>query len=725
MTDEIILVGKPEYILFRNDSTFYTVMKFRIEDEREKLIIATGILPDRPAIDFLYRIYGNYVEHPKYGMQFKIEMIERPLPNEADSAIRYLCGVQFPGIGKKTAQKIVSLLGDDCLNQIREDPSVLYTIPGLSEDKIEIIRQGIQKEDEGMGELVRFLNVQGVGMRNLVLLNRVYGASALQKLKEDPYRVIEECDGFGFRTADRIAMTLGFEPDDERRLTAMMSTVCMNLCVSSGDSYCLKEELFARFRKEAGQDDCDPDIYLSRAAEKKQLVIEENRIYPVSQYESEQTIASFLKGFPYVPIDRYEPDDLEKELELLQKKMGMVYDPCQTDAIRKFFESPFMILTGGPGTGKTTVVKAFVTLFRTLYPGSTVLTAAPTGRAAKRLAELTDSESMTIHSMLKWDLETNSFGVTENEPLSADLLIIDEFSMVDDWLFANLLKASYHIRRICVIGDEDQLPSVSPGSVLRDLIACEQFPLVRLDHIHRQKQGSDVISLAHQIARRDVDFSALQNDVRFFDCPLEEIRRMILQIVDNALEKGYSMNDVQVISPTYKTAAGIDVLNNALQECFNPPEKGKREIRVGYMVFRVGDKILQLKNQPDDDVYNGDIGILESIEEASETENHQAVVTVRFEDIYVDYSGDTLNNISLAYCISVHKSQGSEYPIVVMPVSRAFSFMLQRKLLYTGCTRARQSLVLLGDREAFMNGISAEERHVRRTTLKERICNEG
>ena len=356
-----------------------------------------------------------------------------------------------------------------------------------------------------------------------------------------------------------------------------------------------------------------------------------------------------------------------------------------------------------------------------MYPEYTVLCAAPTGRAAKRLAEVTGTSAATVHSILQWDLESNSFGKNEDDPIQCDMLIVDEFSMVDTWLLYNLLKASGPVRKMCFIGDDHQLPSVGPGCVLRDMIASKTIPVCRLQYIYRQKNGSEVTALAHAVNEGNPDLSLYTNEVTFIDCPGSFIRNAVLDAVRGEMEKGYKLDDIQVLSPMYNGSAGIHVLNNALQECFNPPAPAKKEYRYGYLIFREGDKILQLKNQPDDDVYNGDIGILEEVEDARHSEDRQPTLYVSFQGNVVEYKPDTMDQITLAYAITVHKAQGSEYPVIIMPFSRQHRYMLQRKLIYTALTRARRELILIGERDAFEQGVRIKEYYTRQTTLCERL----
>lgn len=721
MKEELVKINaKVVHVVYHNEDNFYTVLRLKLNDENEKSLTATGFIQNIEP-DILYNFYGQYVEHAKYGMQFNIQSYEKPLPSEREGIIRYLSGIQFPGVGQKTAKKIVEYLGDDCLSMIRNDLSVLDEL-NLSQKIIDSIRDGLAQEDSSMEELIQFLNVHGIGIRNIIRLNKAYGKEALEKLKENPYRVIEECDGFGFLTADKIAKSIGVEDDDPRRMYAYLISLCMNMCMKTGDSFVKTEALQEQYEK-AGFTSFEE--LLQKALFNRQLVKEDNRIYPITQYQSEEGISDFLVHFPYCEIQKVDKELLSNYLEELQQDFAITYDETQKEAIFDFLDHPFSIITGGPGTGKTTVVKAIVTLFKMLYPTSEIICSAPTGRASKRLSELTDCASKTIHSLLEWDLETNTFGKNEKEPVLADLLIIDEFSMVDNWLFYNLLLASKRIKKICIIGDENQLPSVSPGCVLRELIESQLFPVIRLNHIYRQKDGSDVIQLAHDIQTSIPNFDDYHDDIAFFECSAEDIKNKIVFIVKDALDKNYSLSDIQVLSPIYSGPVGIDILNKTLQETFNPKDTFKREIKTGYMTFREGDKILQLKNQPDDDVYNGDIGTLVEIESSEENENGKTTLYVQFDETFVSYTLDNISNITLAYCISIHKSQGSEYPIVIMPIVNSHYHMLQRKLIYTGVTRARQSLILLGSKNAFIKGIETEERHERESSLKEKLIEKG
>ena len=465
----------------------------------------------------------------------------------------------------------------------------------------------------------------------------------------------------------------------------------------------------------------DLEPYLQELFADRLLMMEDERIYHNTQYDAEKGIAVFLGNFPYEEMEQVDITHLQNDITILENKLHISYEEKQKQAISSFFKEPFSIITGGPGTGKTTIVQGILSLYQQYYPDQIISLCAPTGRAAKRLAQLSDGRAVTIHSLLKWDLESNTFLVNETEPIQADVLIIDEFSMVDQWLFYNLLLACRDIKKILLIGDEDQLASVGPGCVLKDLIKSNCFPLTRLEKIFRQQEGSDVVALAHMIKENETpDFDQMQ-DIAFFPCQNFEVRNLVNQVVSNALSKGYDTKDIQVLVPMYQGVAGIDALNNALQQMMNPPDEFKRELKVGYRIFREEDKILQLKNQPDDQVSNGDIGILREIIYASEDVQNKNKLMVEFDDHIVEYSGENLYNISHAYCISIHKSQGSEYPIVILPIVKDYRYMLQKRLLYTAVTRAKKSLVLLGDMELFQHAIQVADRHVRKSTLTQRI----
>lgn len=707
-------------MIFHSDATSFSVGRFQLFEVEERQIIVTGYYPQLES-DVLYRCTGDYVEHPRYGMQFKAEKIERVLASDEDSLIRFLSGPLFPGIGKKFATAMVQLLGNDLLDQIKENPNVLDLVPKMTEKKKKAICEGLAASENQLEKTISFLSSHGLGIRNIMRLDRVYGEKALETITANPYRMIDEVDGIGFQTADKLAMSLGFDEQDPLRIEACLISLVMELCMAQGNSYVEYEQVRPELEKKLGFQVEDFDEILFSALSRGMLEHEEGRIYHHSQINAERQIALFASAFPVEPLPPYDPKRYMEELSLFQDSIAIRYDQRQIEAIDSFFDHDLTILTGGPGTGKTTVVRGMVNLFRELYPDRMIACCAPTGRAAKRLAELTKVECQTIHSLLKWDLETNTFGMNEETPLSLDCLIIDEFSMVDAYLFAALCKASMQIKKIVIIGDEDQLPSVGPGCVLKDLIDSGLFPLIRLKTIFRQKEGSDVIALAHAIQKRNLEELNYSGDVAFFECSQYDVKQAVIKIVHSALDKGYTLSDIQLLACKYSGVAGIDRLNNALQECFNPEGSEVRQWKVGHRIFREHDKILQLKNQVDDDIYNGDIGILTEVIYPEEDFNHQARLIVDFDGNFVEYTSETFSNMTHAYCISVHKSQGSEYPIVILPIVGEASFMLQRRLIYTAVSRAKKSLILLGSRELFEKAVMKEEKMLRKTTLCQRM----
>lgn len=716
MTENLMEIrGKLGHILYRDEQSRYTVARFKLYELNEKLITVTGYLPEFPK-DTLIALKGQYVEHPRFGMQFSIQSYHRILPTEPESIIAFLSSPLFPGIGKKFATDMVEHFGEDCLNILKDTPNRISEVKGYTAKKLDALMEGLVNagDDE---EAIRFFTTHGLGIRNILRLERIYGRKAYELVKENPYRLCDEVDGIGFKTADKLGLSMGFDLEDPRRLKAALVSMVLSECMSSGDTYILQDALEQRFIQEFQE--VSFEGLLDSCVLERKLIQDTDRIFHPSQYNEERNTARFLTQFPFDPLTPVDEADLENALSHLQSELNIHYDALQVLAIENFFHEPFSILTGGPGTGKTTTVGAMIHLWKHLYPAHSLACIAPTGRAAKRLTEINQVQAYTIHSMLKWDLESNTFGKNEADPLSIDCLIIDEFSMVDNWLFGNLLKACQQVKKILIVGDSDQLPSVAPGNLLADLIDSKRFPVLSLNRIYRQAEGSDVIALAHQIRQKEIDFSHLNKDIKWFECLAIEVKHIVLETIKRALEGNYSIQDIQVLAPMYSGLAGIDALNHAIQKLVNPEDDFKNELKVGYITYREGDKILQLKNQPNEDVFNGDIGYCVEIIPAKQDEHKQNRIIVDFDGRIVEYTAENFHNITLAYCVSVHKAQGSEYPIVILPSVKEHSRMLQKRLLYTAITRASKALVLVGNRSLFTHSAQEKEEKRRSTCLLE------
>lgn len=707
-------------IRYYSESSHYIVAVIEVEEENDDIVM-NGYMSHFNDYD-KYIFYGDYVVHPKYGHQFQLSHYEIVLSNDKDEIIKYLSSSLFKGVGKTLATHIVDRLGEDALLLIKEDKHCLDLVKGMTELKRDTIFEVLTSQDFDQ-EVMQFFMGHGISMRHLGLIQATYKEKTLQILQNNPYQIIEDIDGIGFKTADELAIKIGGSLDSPERLKAGIIYSIKQVCFSSGSTYVYLDELKNAFFKIIFNiDEHIFENYLSILIEEEKVIHEENRYYEYEMYNAELVIANYIKRLKSLPEDTYNEVEVNRLLDNFQKVYGIEYASRQREAIDYFLKYPVMVLTGGPGTGKTTIVNAIIQIYRTLYPEEKISLLAPTGRAAKRLSELTGLNACTIHRELKWDLHTNTFAMNENNPLDNHVLIIDEFSMVDCLLLSKLFKASKKCHKILFIGDYHQLPSVAPGHVLKDFIESKALKVIELNEIYRQAQDSGIIQLAHEIIDNQMDMSIFNRykDIHFYSSTNFEMIKNVTMIVKRALDEGYTMNDIQVLAPMYQGVAGIDNLNMALQEVFNPYQ-GQEEYRIGKKVFRVNDKILQLKNRPEDDVYNGDVGILADICKKDGFEYSEDTLIVDFDGNFVEYTSKDFFTITHAYCMSIHKSQGNEFKIVIMSVLNDYYIMLKRNLIYTGLTRAKQSLFILGNYQALLYGIDNCFDERRKTSLVKRL----
>lgn len=713
--------GYIKKIRFYSESSNYIVALIEVEQE-DKLITMNGYMNNFNDYE-KYAFIGDYEIHPKYGKQFKLSEYRIIYAKESEEIIKYLSSPLFKGIGKALATQIVNTLGEECLEKIKEDKHNLDLVRGMTEKRREIIYEALTNGDYDQ-EVMQFFMGHGISLKNLGLIQAYYQEKTLEILQNNPYQLVEDIDGIGFKTADELALKTGGTLDNPNRIKAGIIYSIKQYGFNTGSTYCYLDEIKIMFSKIIYNiEEVSFNEYLDELIDEGLIIQRGDKYYYFEMDEAEKNIAEYLKIRINKPDELFDEKEVERLLTNYEKTQGICYAAKQKEALNYFLKSSCMILTGGPGTGKTTIVQALLKVYSALYPDDRIGLVAPTGRAAKRLTELTGIYACTIHRLLKWDLHSNTFAMNKSNPLDLDVLIIDEFSMVDCLLLSKLFEAGRGINKVLFIGDYHQLPSVAPGNILQDLMEAG-VKTIELDEIFRQAKDSGIIQLAHHIIHNEIenmDLFEQYRDINFFPCINYDVVKNVKIIVKKAIDEGYDTNDIQVLVPMYQGVAGIDALNDALQDVFNPIDEFNDSYQIGRKEYRVGDKILQLKNRPDDDVFNGDIGTLVEICRKDNFEYLQDTLIVDFDGNFVEYTSNTFNTITHAYCMSIHKSQGNEFKIVIMAVLSDYYIMLRRNLLYTAITRAKQSLFILGNSKAFMHGLANYQDSRRKTSLKSRF----
>lgn len=732
--EQELIRGTVAAVLYQNQENGYSVIRFTTD--QGVTITVVGTIPMCTPGEHL-AVTGHWEDHTTHGPQFRAEFLERVMPSGAEAIETYLSSRAIKGIGPRTASRIVKLFGDQTFEIMEQHPERLAEVPGISPQKAKAIGQSFQKQF-GMRKLLEFLLSNGLPGELAMPLYKAYGDLAMDALRDDPYLLTEDYFGAAFAAVDQFAVHQGIEAEDFRRVqAATVYTLRHNL--GNGHTFLPAEKLCAAT---ATMINVDPDVVRETLGDLNlagKLVVDTLRdisvCYLPEYYEAETYVAQRMLELSATP--QQVPDRLEGTLRAVQQELGTEYASEQARAILTAARSSVMLLTGGPGTGKTTTVNGILGLFDRL--GIKTVLAAPTGRAANRLKELCGREAATIHRLLETQFDPESgklcFMHDESEPLKADAVVVDETSMVDILLMEALLRALKPQCRLILVGDPDQLPSVGAGNLFSDLIRSKKIPTVRLTEIFRQARESLIIMNAHAINGGQLPELTVKNK-DFFFLQRRDMQRAVDTIVDLCVRRlpqnmGIPADQIQVLSPTRKNEAGTAALNLRLQAVLNPPAPGKQEHKRGKMLFRVGDRVMQIKNNYDimwkktegfgvgNGVFNGDVGKVTEIDPGQET------MTVVFDDRQVEYTFDLLGQLELAYAMTVHKSQGSEYRAVILSVSQANPYLLTRSILYTAVTRARELLILVGDPGVVQQMVENNRQSRRYSGLKLRLEKDG
>ncbi|MCF1283640.1 SF1B family DNA helicase RecD2 [Streptococcus sinensis] len=714
---EFYFSGTIERIIFENPSNFFRILLLDIqdtdyEDFDDFEIIVTGTMADVIEGED-YTFWGNLVQHPKYGQQLKISRYERAKPT-SKGLVKYFSSDHFKGIGVKTAQKIVDLYGDETIDKILAEPEKLKEITGLSAKNREAFVTKLQL-NYGTELVLAKLAAYGIPNKLAFQIQDTYKGETLEIVEQYPYQLVEDIQGIGFKIADQLAQELGIESDAPERFRAGLIHTLLTQSMESGDTYLEARDLLAHtieLLENSRQVELDPSLVadeLAHLIEEDKVQNVETKIFENSLFFAEEGIRSNLvrlleKGRQ----DRFEEEKILDAISQAEDNLGIHYDKIQKQAIFDAISQKVFILTGGPGTGKTTVINGIIAVYSQLHEldlkkraDLPILLAAPTGRAARRMNELTGLPSATIHRHLGMTGDDDTSHL--DDYLDADFIIVDEFSMVDTWLANQLLSNISSNTKLLLVGDAEQLPSVSPGQVLADLLQIPSIPQTKLEKIYRQSQDSTIVTLASQIQKGllPADFTEKKADRSYFEARNEHIPPMIERITSAAIRSGIPAQDVQVLAPMYRGQAGIDQINSLMQNLINPVEKDQLTFEAPDCQYRQGDRVIHLVNDAENNVFNGDLGYITDLLPAKYTESKQDELTINFDGNEISYQRSEWYKIRLAYAMSIHKSQGSEFPVVILPITQSSHRMLQRNLVYTAITRAKSKLILLGEKVAF------------------------